>query len=57
MKVNMINEYYPEYNGDPTDWKSVFKFIEGLFLNVIKSPDVKDATIRNKQIYPHMVSV
>lgn len=52
----MINETYPEFNGDPTDWKAVFKFIEKMFVETVKSPQVKDEAIRNKQIYPHMVS-
>lgn len=56
LQVNMISEWYPEFTGDPTDWKAVFKFIERMFVETVKSPEVKDVAIRNKQIYPHMVS-
>lgn len=56
LQVNMISETYPEFTGDPTEWKTVFKFIEKMFVETVKAPDVKEPAIRNKQIYPHMVS-
>jgi len=55
LKVNMINETYPDFTGDPTDWKAVFKFIEKMFVDTNKSPEVEDEAIRTKQVYPHMV--
>ena len=56
LEVNMINQNYPDFKGDPADWKAVFKFIEKMFIDTLKEPDVKDEAIRNKLVYPHMVS-
>lgn len=56
LEVNMINQSYPDFKGDPTDWKAVFKFIEKMFVDTLKAPDVTDEAIRNKLVYPHMVS-
>lgn len=57
LQVNMISETYPNFQGDPTDWRVVFKFIEKMFVDTLKAQDVTEPTIRNKQVYPHMVSV
>lgn len=56
LQVNMINQNYPDFKGDPTDWKAVFKFIEKMFVDTLKTSDVTVDAIRNKQVYPHMVS-
>lgn len=47
---------FPEYKGDPTDWRQVFKFIEKLFLSSNTRPEIKDERIRRKKVYSHMVS-
>lgn len=55
-KKQAISTEYSEFNGDPTDWKQVFKFIEKLFFQALQGPDVKDRRIREKRIYGHLVS-
>jgi hypothetical protein len=55
IPANMIDQSYPEFTGDPTDWKAVFRFIEKMFLETTKKPEVTDNRIRNKNIYSHMV--
>lgn len=61
----MIDRWYPEFTGDPGDWKAVFRFIERMFLsqsNAHTDPD-PDPTktkskapppTREKRVYSHM---
>lgn len=47
-----ISLYFPEYTGDPANWKEVFRFLERMFLSVHK--EHRDAKIRNKKVYSNM---
>lgn len=51
-----IKTHFPEFQGDASDWKLVFRFIEKMFLGSHLEADVKDLKIRSKKIYAHMVS-
>lgn len=55
----LINAWFPEFpeSQDPAEWKTVFRFIEKMFLNSHTGPDVKDEKIRGKKVYAHMVGL
>ena len=54
LPSQMINNYYTDFDGDPTDWKAVFRFIEKMFVGSHTEDDVVDEKIRSKSVYPHM---
>ncbi|KAL7010399.1 hypothetical protein EMMF5_000423 [Cystobasidiomycetes sp. EMM_F5] len=56
VPAQMINhpDSFPEFTGDPTDWKAVFRFIESKFTRAHQGSEVTEEKIRRKKVYSHM---
>ena len=54
IEHELYKPIFPDFAGNPAEWKVVFRYIEGLFTQAHRAPNIKDERIRRKKVYSHM---